>query len=138
VFNFSLFNLIISSFYRISWTSKCQFSVALSSTEAEHLAMTCYEGIFLKRLLGPKGFPIVPSLFMVIINFCVALVRNPVLHSRTKHIDIRHQFIGELWESGQISLDYCPSFSMYADCLTKPLATVAFLQHRSSLCSMAI
>ena len=100
--------------------------------------MTCYEGIFLKRLLGPKGFPIVPSLFMVIINFCVALVRNPVLQSRTKHIDIRHQFIGELWESGQISLDYCPSFSMYADCLTKPLAMVAFLQHRSSLCSMAI
>ena len=102
------------------------------------LAMTCCEGIFLKRLLGQLGLPIVPLTLLGDNQSSLALVRNPVLHSRTKHIDIRHQFIGELWESGQISLDYCPSFSMYADCLTKPLAMVAFLQHRSSLCSMAI
>ena len=88
VFNFSLFNLIISSIYRISWTSKCQFSVALSSTEAEHLAMTCYESFFLKRLLGPMGFLIVPLTLHSDNQFSLALVRNLVLHSRTKHIDI--------------------------------------------------
>ena len=102
------------------------------------LAMTCCEGIFLKRLLGQLGLPIVPLTLLGDNQSSLALVRNPVLHSRTKHIDIRHHFIRELYESREITLDYCSTSTMYADCLTKPLATVAFLQHRSSLCSMAI
>jgi hypothetical protein len=71
----------------ISWSSKCQPTVALSSTEAEYmaLAMTCCEGIFLKRLLGQLGLPIVPLTLLGDNQSSLALVRNPVLHSRTKH-----------------------------------------------------
>lgn len=124
----------------ISWSSKCQPTVALSSTEAEYmaLAMTCCEGIFLQRLLSQLGLPIVPLTILGDNQSSLALVRNPVLHSRTKHIDIRHHFIRELFDAGQISLSYCSTDLMYADCLTKPLASVAFLRHRSSLCTVVI
>ena len=51
----------------------------------------------------------------------INISKNPVQHSRTKHIDIRHHFIRELVEDGIISLDHVSTESQVADLLTKPL-----------------
>ncbi len=51
----------------------------------------------------------------------IAIVRNGMLHARTKHIDIRYHFIREAAESGLLSLQYCPTTEMIADILMKAL-----------------
>ena len=52
---------------------------------------------------------------------CIALARNPVFHSRTKHIDIKFQFLREKIEEGVMKLEYKPTNEMIADGLTKAL-----------------
>ena len=56
----------------------------------------------------------------------IALANNPVLHSRTKHIDIQHHFIRNEVTEGRIDLTYVPTEHMVADGLTKPLTHVKF------------
>eukprot|EP01018_Ginkgo_biloba_P040990 Gb_08639 [translate_table: standard] len=51
----------------------------------------------------------------------IALSKNPVLHGRSKHIDIKFHFIRELVKSKEIKLSYCRSKDQVADILTKPL-----------------
>ena len=52
----------------------------------------------------------------------IALARNPIAHSRTKHIDIRFHFIRKAQEEGIIDIVYCPTSEMVADILTKPIS----------------
>ena len=52
---------------------------------------------------------------------CIALARNPVFHSRTKHIDIKFHFLREKIEEGVMKLEYKPTNEMIADGLTKAL-----------------
>ena len=47
--------------------------------------------------------------------------QNPVLHSRTKHIDIRYHYIRETVAEGTVTLQYCPTKDMTADVFIKPL-----------------
>ena len=51
----------------------------------------------------------------------IKMAQNPVMHSRTKHIDIRYHFIRETIANGTVTLKYCPTKDMIADCLTKSL-----------------
>jgi hypothetical protein len=53
---------------------------------------------------------------------CIQLAKNPMHHSRTKHIDIQHYFIREKLETEEICLSYCPTEDMIADVFTKTLA----------------
>ena len=57
----------------------------------------------------------------------IALSNNPILHTRTKHIDIQHHYIRDEVTSGRINLVYTPTELMLADGLTKPLSSVKFL-----------
>lgn len=57
----------------------------------------------------------------------ISLAKNPVLHTRTKHIDIQHHYIRDEVTSGRINLVYTPTEEMLADGLTKPLSHVKFL-----------
>lgn len=50
-----------------------------------------------------------------------ALMKNPVHHSRTKHIDIKYHFVRERYENGEINVKYTPTEDIYADILTKSL-----------------
>ena len=52
---------------------------------------------------------------------CIALARNPVFHSRSKHIDIKLHFLREKIEEGVMKLEYKPTNEMIADGLTKAL-----------------
>ena len=88
------------SFYEegppISWKSKKQASVALSTCEAEYMALsiTCQETIFIRQLLTdimPKKYE--PAIIRSDNQGAIALIKNPVKRSRSKHIDIRYHFI---------------------------------------------
>lgn len=110
----------------ISWESKKQPSVALSSTEAEYMALSqaSKEAVYLRNLIMELGFPKYVSDPIHI--YCdntgaQQLVKNPVYHARTKHIDIRHHYVRQIYEESIIELKYISTEDMIADILTKNL-----------------
>jgi hypothetical protein len=108
----------------ISWASKLQPTVALSSAEAEYMAVSAavQEAIFLRGLMGDLGYVQAGATTIYEDNQgCIAMTENPVMHQRTKHIDIRYHFVRERVESGDIKLEYVPTEEQLADLLTKPL-----------------
>lgn len=109
----------------ISWESRKQRTVALSSTEAEYMALcdASKEAVYLLRLLKEVSEDSPNSLQLFNDNMgAQRLVVNPVYHARTKYIDIRHHYIREVMNSGRISLNYLPTEEMPADVLTKVLS----------------
>ena len=120
----------------ISWMSKKQAVVALSSTEAEYIALSVagQEATWLRRLLESMNQKQTNGTILYGDNIgAIHLSKNPKDHARTKHIDIRFHFIRELIENGQIILNYVESRSNAADSFTKPLSRVIFEQLRSLL-----
>lgn len=108
----------------ISWTSKKQSSVALSSTEAEYIAAAhaSQEVVWLMQLLSDLGMPQEGPIKIYEDNQgCLALAQTERVNPRTKHIDVKHHFLRDLQEQGLIELNYCPTEDMTADILTKPL-----------------
>lgn len=63
----------------------------------------------------------------------INISKNPVQHSRTKHIDIRHHFIRDLVEDGVVALEFIPTQDQKADIFTKPLDSLRFEYLRKSL-----
>ena len=108
----------------VSWLSKKQATVALSTTEAEYVALSTatQEAIWLRRLFTDVGEPLEEP---IVINEdnqgAIAMAKNPVGHARTKHIDIRYHFVREGMQNGTIILKYVATSEMIADILTKPL-----------------
>ena len=102
----------------VSWTSKTQPSVALSSAEAEYMAAAAaaQEAVWLRALLDQLGFPQKqPTVIFEDNQSCIAMSGNPVFHKRTKHIELRHHFIRERVLSGEIKLQYCHTSAQVAD-----------------------
>jgi len=113
----------------VSWSSKRQATVALSSTEAEYMALThtTKESIWLRTILKELGFAQNDATTLYEDNqSCIALAKNPIHHARTKHIDIQHHFVREKVESKEVELAYMSTDDMVADALTKPLARPKF------------
>uniref|UniRef100_A0A1X7SF09 Reverse transcriptase Ty1/copia-type domain-containing protein n=1 Tax=Amphimedon queenslandica TaxID=400682 RepID=A0A1X7SF09_AMPQE len=113
----------------ISWLSKNQSVVALSTSEAEYVALsTCaQEAIWLRRLLNSlNAVPPGPTIINEDNQGAIAIARNPIAHMRTKHIDIHYHFIREAIQDQVIKVCYCPSEDMIADLLTKPLSKGKF------------
>lgn len=120
----------------ISWLSKKQPIVALSTSEAEYVALSSatQEAVWLKRLLNSiNAIPPGPVTVMEDNQGAIAIAKNPIAHAQTKHIDIRFHYIRELVQDGTISLQYCPMEDMMADILTKPLPKGRFETLRNSL-----
>ena len=107
----------------ISWASKKQATVALSTSEAEYVALSSatQEAIWLRRLLTDLGAVTNGPTMMEDNQGAIAIARNPVAHARTKHIDIRYHFVHEAVQEGTVDLCYCPTNDMFADLLTKSL-----------------
>lgn len=109
----------------VSWESRKQRTVALSSTEAEYMALSeaSKEAIYLKNLISE----------ITGVSKCVRLYNdnqsaqklavNPIFHNRSKHIDIRHHFIREVVADDLVKLEYLPTADMPADILTKGLSS---------------
>jgi len=108
----------------VTYSSKKQGSVALSSTESEYMALlhALKEQIWLLRFLREIGYDISNQNIIYCDNqSAIALAHNPEHHARTKHIDIQYHFVRNCVEDGTTRLEYCPTEDMVADGLTKAL-----------------
>ena len=109
----------------ISWKCKKQPTVALSSCEAEYMALAAsiQETMFLFMLL--RSFLKQRSVTVFVDNQgTIALASKYVTENRSKHIDIRYHFIREKILSGFVDLTYVPSEDNVADLMTKPCSKV--------------
>lgn len=107
----------------ISWKTRKQSTVALSTCEAEYmsLASAIQECIYLKQLLrNMDRYQYAPTKVYEDNQGTIALARNPVCRQRCKHIDIKYHFIRETVNDGKVILEYCPTEEMIADIMTKP------------------
>jgi len=114
--------VFVSSGCPISWASRKQKTTALSSTEAEYMALceAAKEAHYLRRFLGEIGIDEKPKIqIMCDNNGARKLAENPVFHARTKHIDVRHHFVREALCQGIISIEHVGTTDMAADFLTK-------------------
>ena len=115
----------------ISWRSKKQTSVALSTAEAEYIALSSsvQEAIWLKQLTSELSREHSSSKATVIYEdnqSAISLAKNPQFHGKAKHIDIRHHFVHDQVTSGTIELKYCCTENMVADIFTKGLCRTNF------------
>nr|GEU33566.1 retrovirus-related Pol polyprotein from transposon TNT 1-94 [Tanacetum cinerariifolium] len=114
----------------VSWKSKKQATVALSSTEAEYVAVTesACQVVWLRRILVDLGQEQVEATTIMCDNIsAVMLARNPILHGRTKHIEIKHHYIRELIAKREVRLESCRTNEQAADLLTKALPQILVL-----------
>ena len=120
----------------VSWKAKKQSVIALSSTEAEYVALcsATQEAVWLRGLLKSIGFEQVqPTTVYEDNQGAIALSKNTKNHAQTKHIDIKFHYIREAIEKNEIQLEYCPTELQIADALTKGLAKQRFEELRTMM-----
>ena len=120
----------------ISWSSKKQAIMALSSSEAENMAAasSACQALWLRRLLEDLCQPQKRGTNIMCDNqAAIAMTKNPIFHGRTKHIDIRHHFIRDLVAKGLMELKYCNTHEQVANIFTKSLPYNKHFYFRSLL-----
>ncbi|KAH9699234.1 Integrase catalytic domain-containing protein [Citrus sinensis] len=122
----------------VSWVSKLQTVVALSTTEAEYMAATqaCKETIWIQRLFEELGHKQQKIPVFCDSQSALHIARNPAFHSRTKHIGVQYHFVREVVEDGSVDLQKIHTKENLAEVLTKPINTDKFVWSRSS-CGLA-
>ncbi|KAI0996955.1 hypothetical protein K3495_g11229 [Podosphaera aphanis] len=124
-----------------SWTSKKQNSVATSSAESEYISQAMYakQGQWTAQILRDLDIPhLIHKNGFTVQMFgdnqgALALVKNPQIHERSKHIDVCYHFIRDLAEKRRLHISYIPTNDMVADGLTRPLARVAYERFKGKL-----
>ncbi|GJV00258.1 putative ribonuclease H-like domain-containing protein [Tanacetum coccineum] len=106
----------------ISWQCKKQTIVATSTTEAEYVAAAhcCGQVLWVQNQLLDYGFNFMNTKIHIDNESTICIVKNPVYHSKTKHIEIRHHFIRDCYEKKLISVTKIHTDLNVADLLTKP------------------
>ena len=120
----------------VAWGSRLQQSVALSSAEAEHVAVceAVQEAVYSRSVLAGLGHKQdKPTVTYEDNQGCIALSRNPLHHRKTKHTDIRYHFTRERVEAKGVELVYLHTSQQLADLLTKPVGKARTEQLRSRL-----
>ena len=119
----------------VSWETKKQLSVALSTAEAEYIAAAscCAQLLWIRQQL--KDFCV--DIWCIPI-YCdntsaINIAKNPCQHKRTKHIDIRHHFLRDNVEKGVISMNFYATENQIADIFTKALSREQFERNRLEL-----
>ncbi len=120
----------------VSWLSQRQPIVALSSTEAEYVALSsaAQQAVWLRCLLSDLWEKqTTPTRVYEDNQGAICLAKNPIHHKRTKHIDIKHHYIREKVSDKTIELAFLPTTEMVADLLTKPLHKPQFQRLRDKM-----
>ena len=120
----------------VSWKSKLQTTVALSTTEAEYVAAV--EGgkeiKWMRNLLYELGYSVSGSSPLMLDNqSAIAVSKNPEHHGRMKHLDLAHYWLRDEVETGTIRVEYVPTQDQLADILTKALPRPAVLHLRKQI-----
>uniref|UniRef100_C6JRM8 Uncharacterized protein n=1 Tax=Sorghum bicolor TaxID=4558 RepID=C6JRM8_SORBI len=118
----------------IAWQSLKQKIVALSTYEAEYVAAAtaaCWLRRLLAELIGEEAHP--PAL-MVDNQPAISLAKNPILHNRSKHIDIKFHFLRVCVNGGQIVIEFIETGRQLTDILTKSLGRLPFMELRKMIC----
>ncbi|TPX42812.1 DNA-directed DNA polymerase [Synchytrium endobioticum] len=121
----------------VSWSSKKQSTIALSSSEAEYYALgdTIKEILWLQNLLEGIQYTVpLPTIIYEDNRGAQLMAENPLVTPRAKHIDVKYHFIRHHVENGRIKLFSIPTVDQIADGLTKPLDGIAFQRCRDALC----
>lgn len=120
----------------ISWTCRKQTSVAISSTEAEYIALSeaCQELVSLVRVFEDLSIhTTLPIRIMEDNQSCIQLATSKRIGRRSKHIETRYHYVRELTEKNTINLQYCSSENMLADLFTKPLGATKTQKFREMI-----
>jgi hypothetical protein len=120
----------------ISWKSKRQSTVSLSSAESEYIAAShcSQEVIYLREIL--RGFNCAqdePTVIFEDNQACIAMSENQVHRERSRHIDVRKYFVRDLVDDKVLKLIHCKTNEMVADALTKSLPYPSFSLHREKM-----
>jgi len=111
----------------VSWSSRKQELITLSTAEAEYIATThaAKEAIWLRNFIGEVFTPLTePTTLHCDNQSAIAITTNGNYHARTKHIDIHYHFIRFIIDNGSLKLVYCPTDDMTADTLMKALPSL--------------
>lgn len=116
----------------VTWKSRGQKSVTLSSTEAEYVALAelVTEVMFVKMILESMGMSVQIPIKLRADNIgALFLAKNTTTGQRTKHIDVRYHFIRELIEEGTIEVEFVKTQDNEADIYTKNTSGDLFKKH---------
>jgi hypothetical protein len=114
----------------VSWCSKVQTTTALSTAEAEYVALSsaCQEAMFLRSLLEDCGVDMAkPTTIFEDNEACIKIAKNDMVQPRTRHIHRKYHYAREVIQRGQVHLEFCPTDLMVADMFTKVLPKEKFL-----------
>ena len=122
----------------ISWSSKKQSCIALSTMEAEFVASASavQEAIWLKRFMDHLGVndnakgPIIVNCDS---QAAIAYTKDPKYHGKTKHIDIKYNFVKDMVSQKEVHIKYISTHDMVADPFTKPIPRYVYYRHVKSL-----
>ncbi|XP_057418603.1 uncharacterized mitochondrial protein AtMg00810-like [Lotus japonicus] len=116
----------------VSWSSKRQSTISLSTAEAEYVAASscCTQLLWIKHQLEDYNFHESSIPLLCDNTSVINIAKNLVQHSRTKHIEIKHHFIRNLVEKGHIDISHVHTEDQLADILTKPLLERRFADLR--------
>ena len=121
----------------ITWSSRKQISIALSSTEAEYVALSevAREACWLRSLYSELSLlqEVVPTLILGDNEGSIAMAKNPQFHKHSKHIVIHWHWVRDLVQEGKIHVDSCRDPEQTADVLTKALLRPKHKKHTSDM-----
>jgi hypothetical protein len=119
----------------VSWNYKKQNSVPLSTVKAEYVAVgaCCAQLLWMKQTLKDYRCHFTHIPLLCDNESAIKLANNPVIHSHTKHIDIRHHFLRDHEAKGDIALSHVSTDKQLADIFTKPLDELRFCSLRNEL-----
>jgi hypothetical protein len=118
----------------VTWESKKQTVVALSSCEAKYIATAACQGIWLSRILGELLGMEAPRVKLLVDNkSAIALRMNPLHHEKSKHIDTRYHFVHDCVERGEVDIAHVNTIDKPEDILTKALGRGRFIELHQQL-----
>jgi hypothetical protein len=122
----------------VSWSSRKQSNVAQSTNEAEYVvaASCCSQLLWITYTMSDFAEEYTHVPLQCDSTSAISVAKNPVLHSKTKHIKVRYHFLRDNVEKGKIALIHVPTQDQLANIFTKPLdqATFTRLQRELGVC----